>query len=143
MLRAEASREIVASRQDIWAFLAEPRHLSDWWPGVASVQPDRRGLAPGARWELSGGSEPTLFRKPHARSMLVVREVDLYERVVFAFLQQKLDVQVRLSVAAPDRTQVTVTVEGPWRPEVLGRPRALPGEALSRLHALVQTAAKL
>jgi uncharacterized protein YndB with AHSA1/START domain len=139
-VRAEASREIVASRQDIWAFLAEPRHLSDWWPGVGSVQPDRRGLAPGARWQLSGGSESTLFRKPHAQSLLVVREVDLYERVAFALLQQKLDVQVRLSVAAPNRTEVTVTVEGPWRPEVLGRPRALPREALARLHALVQTA---
>jgi hypothetical protein len=107
------------------------------------VQPDRRGLAAGARWQLSGGSEPTLFRKPHAQSILVVREVDLYERVAFALLQQKLDVQVRLSVAAPDRTEVTVKVEGPWRPEALGRPRALPEEALARLHALVQTAAGL
>jgi uncharacterized protein YndB with AHSA1/START domain len=142
-MRAEASRELLASREQVWGFLAEPYHLSDWWPGVASVRPDRRGLAAGARWELAGGSEPSLFRRPHATSLLVVRRVDPYELVAWSLLAQRLEVEVRLSVPAPERTHVTVTVEGPWRPEALGRPRALPREALARLHALVQTAASL
>ena len=34
-------------RADVWAFLAEPYHLSDWWPGITGVEPDRRGFAPG------------------------------------------------------------------------------------------------
>ena len=43
----------------------------------------------------------------------------------------------------PDRTVVTVAVEGAWRPEALGRPRALPRVAAYRLYELVQTAAGL
>jgi hypothetical protein len=74
-MRVEASRELLASRSDVWALLAEPYHLSDWWPGIHVARPDRRGLAPA------------------------------------------------------------------WRPEVLGRPRRLPRDALNGLHALCQTAA--
>jgi uncharacterized protein YndB with AHSA1/START domain len=142
-MRAEASRELLASREQIWSFLQEPYHLSDWWPGISSVRPDRRGLAPGARWELVGGSDPTFFRKSRATSMLVVTRVDPYELVAWQLPLQRLDVEVRVAVVAPDRTRVSVAVEGPWRPEVLGRPRALPRHALARLHALVQTAARL
>ena len=142
-MRAEASKELFASRQDVWGFLAEPYHLSDWWPGVAAVRPDRRGLALGARWELIGGSEPTLFRPRHARSLLLVRRVEPYELVAWHLTGPKLDVEVRLAATGSDRTVVTVAVEGPWRPEAFGRPRALPREALNRLHALCQTAASL
>jgi uncharacterized protein YndB with AHSA1/START domain len=142
-MRAEASREIPASRDQLWGFLAEPYHLSDWWPGVAAVRPDRRGLMPGARWELTGPSQPTLFHSANARGMLVVGRVDPYERVTWTLLDQRLEVEVRLTTMAPDRTRVTVAIEGPWRPEVLGRPRSLPRKAVARLHALVQTAASL
>ena len=48
MKRGEASRELLAARADVWAFLAEPHHLADWWPRMRGVQPDRRGFAPGA-----------------------------------------------------------------------------------------------
>jgi uncharacterized protein YndB with AHSA1/START domain len=142
-VRAEASRELLASREDVWAFLAEPYHLSDWWPGITNVRPDRRGLAPGARWEITGPRQPTLFHKGGAQDLLLVRQVDLYELVAWSLPAQRLEVEVRLFVVAPDRTRVTVSVEGPWRPEALGRPRALPREALTRLHALLQTAAQL
>ena len=64
MARASASRELLASREDVWAFLAEPRHFSDWWPGVAAVTPGRRGLVPGARWEIHGVDRPTLLDVP-------------------------------------------------------------------------------
>ena len=53
-----AARELLAPREDVWLFLAEPHHLSDWWPGVAGVTPDRRGLAPGARWKLHAAMRP-------------------------------------------------------------------------------------
>ena len=46
-----ATRELLASLEDVWGFLAEPYHLSDWWPGIVSVAArparlrDRRALA--------------------------------------------------------------------------------------------------
>jgi uncharacterized protein YndB with AHSA1/START domain len=142
-VRTEASKEILAARADVWAFLEEPLHLSDWWPGISSVRPDRRRLAPGARWELVGGADATLFRRPRSTSVLLVKRVDPYELVVWSFPSQRLDVEVRLAALTPERTRVTIAVDGPWRPEALGRPRALPRNALARLHALVQTAATL
>jgi uncharacterized protein YndB with AHSA1/START domain len=142
-VRIEASKELLASRSDVWALVAEPHHLSDWWPGIHAVRPDRRGLAPGARWEIVGPPQPTLFRGANAAGLLIIRTVHPYEAVSWHLLAQRLDVEVRLRATADDRTVVTVSVEGRWRPEVLGGPRRLPREALNRLHALCQTAATL
>jgi len=142
-VRVEAARELLAPREDVWALLAEPFHLSDWWPGVHGVRPDRRGLAAGARWEVIGPPQPTLFRRAHAKGLLLVTQVDLHEGVAFRLLADRLDVEVRLRATAPDRTLAKVAIEGPWRPEILGRPRRLPKEALRRLHALCQTAESL
>jgi uncharacterized protein YndB with AHSA1/START domain len=142
-LKAAASRELLAPREDVWRFIGEPRHLSDWWPGIAAVRPDRRGLAPGARWELVGSAQPGLFRKGGATALLIVKEVLPYEGLSWHIVRDRLDVDVRLHAVDPTRTLVTVRVEGPWRPEVLGRPRALPRIALDRLHALCQTAASM
>jgi uncharacterized protein YndB with AHSA1/START domain len=142
-MRAEASKELVASRADVWALLAEPHHLSDWWPGIHVVRPDRRGLAPGARWEVVGPPQPTLFRGANATSVLVVERVEPYEAVAWRLVPDRLDVEVRLRAVDAERTVATVVVEGPWRPEVLGSPRRLPRDALNRLYALCQTAANL
>jgi len=142
-VRAHASKELLAPVEDVWGFLVEPHHLSDWWPGISAVQPDRRGLAPGARWELVGPGQPTLFRRPYSSSLLLVRRVEPYRLVAWHMTAQRLDVEVRLEPVGHDRTLATVTVEGPWRPELLGRPRALPREALKRLYDLCQTAASL
>src|SRR5262245_35320381 len=129
-MRAEASRELDATREAVWSFIAEPLHLADWWPGISAVRPDRRGFALGARWEIVGGPRPSFFRSSAASSMLVVKAIEPYERFSWTFLQQRLDVEVRLRVLSPDRTLATVAVQGPWRPEALGRPRALPRHAL-------------
>ena len=142
-MRASAERELLAPRADVWAFLAEPYHLSDWWPGVTGVQPDRRGLAPGARWSITAAPQTTLVRRPTTPSLLLVREVEPPERVSWHLTAQRLDVEVRLAVLGTDRTVATVTIEGPWRPELLGTPRRLPKVALGRLHDLCQTAATL
>jgi uncharacterized protein YndB with AHSA1/START domain len=142
-MRAEATRDLDASRADVWGFLTEPYHLSDWWPGISSVRPDRRGLAPGARWEVVGPSQPTLFRKAYSSGQLLVRRVEPYERASWYLTAEKLDVEIRLETIDETRTRATVVVEGRWRPEAFGRPRALPRHALARLHALCQTAASL
>ena len=52
MPTVSVSRELLAPLDDVWAFVAEPHNLPDWWPRVGGVQPDRLGLAPGARWAL-------------------------------------------------------------------------------------------
>jgi uncharacterized protein YndB with AHSA1/START domain len=67
-MRIKASRELLSPRPDVWAFLAEPYHLSDWWPGVSGVQPDRRGAAAGARWQIVSSTEPTLLAGPSRRA---------------------------------------------------------------------------
>ena len=54
----EATRELLAPQRDVWALLAEPYHLPDWWPAYTGVQPDRRGLATGARWQVDARARP-------------------------------------------------------------------------------------
>ena len=142
-MRAEASREILASRAEVWKFLSEPYHLADWWPTVSAVHPDTRGFAVGARWQVTGPVSPTLFRKAGATGLAIVKVIDLHERVVWTLTGDRFDVEVRLRAVAPERTLVTVALEGPWRPEGFGRPRTLPRIAVHRLFELVQTAASL
>ena len=140
MPRYEDSRELLAPRADVWAFVSEPFHLPDWWPGVSGVRPDRRGFAPGARWEVLGPDRPSLFRKPNMSGMLVVLAVEPFERFAFHLTGERLDVELRLAAAAEDRTAATLAVSGPM---LVGLKRSLPRTALARLHNLVQTAAEL
>jgi uncharacterized protein YndB with AHSA1/START domain len=128
----EASSELLASREDVWAFLAEPYHLADWWPGITGVEPDRRGFAPGARWKVHATKRNIFIGRRNVETMLIVREVDLYERWSWHVLSPKTETEVRLRSLAPDRTLVTVATDGP-KPEV----------AVRRLYELVQTAATM
>ena len=142
-MRVEASHEVLASRADVWRFLSEPYHLADWWPTVSAVRPDARGFREGARWEVAGPTSPTLFRKAGATGLAIVKTIELHERVVWHLSADRLDLEVRLAAVAPDRTLATVAVEGPWRPEALGRPARCPGWPPYRLYELLQTAAGL
>jgi uncharacterized protein YndB with AHSA1/START domain len=134
------TRELLAPLDDVWLFLAEPHHFSDWWPGVGGVHPDRRGLAPGARWTLHAGMQPSLFRRPAAQSTLLVREVEAPTRVAWHMTNERLDVELVLADAPTRRTRAELTVSGPF---IVGLRRSLPRNALNRLHALCQTAAEL
>ena len=142
-MRADASRELLAARADVWSFLAEPYHLADWWPTITSVRPDARGFREGGRWEVVGPRTPTLFHKPNAGGLAIVRTIELHERVVWILTADRLEAEVRLRALGRDRTLATVAIEGRWRPEAMGRPRALPKAAVGRLYELVQTAATL
>jgi len=82
-----ATRELLAARHDAWGFLAEPYHLSDWWPGIVSVQPDRRGFADGARWQVTVIADPLRIgplsfpragrpRGPSASQTLVITAIE-------------------------------------------------------------------
>ena len=54
-MKVEARALLLAPPEDVWRLLAEPYHLPDWWPGYQGVEPDRRGLAAGARWRVVRG----------------------------------------------------------------------------------------
>ena len=138
MPRVDAARELLAPRQDVWAFLAEPRHLADWWPGIAAVEPDRRGLAAGARWQIRGTNRPSFFRSPNPTGILLVLAVARPERIAFQLTGERIEAELRLEASAPDRTLATLTVSGPW---LIGLGRSFPHRALNRLYGLVQTAA--
>ena len=136
----DATRELLAPRADVWAFLSEPYNLPDWWPGMGGVQPDRRGFAPGARWQIVGENRPSLFRKPNMSGLLLVVAVEPYERFAFQLTGERLDAEVRLSELNEKRTRARLEVSGPM---LIGLRRSMPDRALARLHALVQTAADL
>ena len=140
MPRASAARELLAAGKDVWAFVEEPHHFPDWWPGVGGVQPGRRGFAEGARWEISGTGQPTLLRRATAGGMLLVTGIQTPERFAWTMTGDRIDAELRLEEHGPDRTIATLDVEAPW---LYGFSRALPRRALTRLHALCQTAAEL
>ena len=126
----EASLELLAPRADVWAFLAEPYHLPDWWPGITGVEPDRRGFAPGARWKVHATKRNVFTGRRSVETMVLVREIDLYERWTWHLLEPATDVEVRLQAVSPERTRVTIGVS-----------RGSPDVAVKRLYDLVQTAA--
>jgi uncharacterized protein YndB with AHSA1/START domain len=136
-----AARELLAPREDVWAFLAEPNHLSDWWPGINGVQPDRRGLAPGARWRIQGLGRPTYVvgRRPDVAGTLIFLDVRPPEFAAWQFVQARLDVELRLTEAATNRTRAELTISAPL---LAGLRRSLPRKALTRLYALCQTGAE-
>jgi hypothetical protein len=140
MPRYEATRELLAPRSDVWAFISEPYNLPDWWPGISGLQPDRRGFAPGARWQVVGDNRPSLLRKPNMTGMLLVLAVEQFERFAFHLTGERLDAELRLSEPEPKRTLARLAVSGP---ALVGLRRSMPQKALTRLHALVQTAADL
>ena len=129
-----ASKELLAPRADVWGFLAEPYHLSDWWPGIVGIEPDRRGFAPGARWKVRLRTQNVFTGRRERETMLLVGEVDPFERWTWHLLSGKLDVELRLRALTAERTLLTCTTSGR---------RGLPELALQRLYDLVQTAATL
>ena len=91
-----ASLELLAPRADVWGFLAEPYHLSDWWPGITGVDPDLRGFAPGARWKVHSTKRNIFTGSRSVETMVLIREIELYERWTWHLLEPATDVEVRL-----------------------------------------------
>ena len=132
-----AERILLAPIEDVWAFLAEPYNLADWFPGVSGVQPDRRGLAPGARWQVLGPNQPSWFKKPDASGTLLVLDVVPQRRIAFQLTGQRLDAELELEQMGQE-TRAALAVDAPF---LLVR-RSFPHQALARLYDLVQTAAE-
>jgi len=136
-----ASRELLASREDVWSFLAEPNRLSDWWPGLHGVEPDRRGLAPGARWRIRsrGTPNPLVGSKIDVEGTMIFLEVQPPGFLSWQFVDSRLDVELALAATSPDRTQARLTVTAPL---FGGLRRSFRNKAVTRLHALCQTGAQ-
>lgn len=140
-VRVKAATELLAAPGDVWALLAEPRHLSDWWPGYRAIRPDRRGLEVGARWEVVRSQEG-LLRRPGEQGLVAIVAVEQNRRLAWQDVQQRFTATVDLE-GDGGRTRARVTVEAPWWRMLVEGLRLAPQEALSRLHALCQTAAGL
>ena len=139
----EAEKVLLSPREDVWALISEPYHLPDWWPAYTGVQPDRRGLSEGARWEVVRNPAPGLLRRPRGGGLIVITQVEQGNGFRWQDLGQRLECGVRLENAGTGRTRATLFVEGPsWRIWVEGA-RGLPENAAGRLYDLCQTAAAL
>jgi hypothetical protein len=142
-VRIEAQRELLATRDEAWSLVAEPHHLSDWWPGYVTIRPDRRGLAEGARWQVVRASAPGLLRRPGGEGLIVVTLVEPGVRFAWRDVQQAFAAEIRLEPAPQGHTRARVAVDTSWWRLVAEGLRSEPQKALARLHALCQTAATL
>ena len=141
-MRVEATRVLLASREDVWGLVSEPFHLPDWWPGYTGVEPDSRGLAPNARWTVIRSNRPGFMRRPHGRGLIVLTGVEPGSLLSWHDLAQRLDMGIRLEDEGR-QTRATAWVTGGWWRFVAEGARALPPQALARLHDLCQTASRL
>lgn len=133
---------LVASRGAVWALVAEPYHLPDWWPAYTGVEPDRRGLAEGARWTVLRSRTPGFLRKPRGKGLIVIQRVSPGEELAWLDLSQNVEAGLRLEDEGRG-TRATAFVDGPlWRLLAEGA-RGLPRLAVARLYDLCQTATSL
>jgi uncharacterized protein YndB with AHSA1/START domain len=137
-----ATRRLLAAREDVWALLAEPYHLSDWWPGYTAIRPDRRGLAARARWTVVRSATAGLLRRPGGEGMIVIESVEPTLGLAWRDLQQGFRAEIGVATVEGG-TDATMTVEAPWWRLVVEGLRGMPERALARLHELCQTADSL
>jgi uncharacterized protein YndB with AHSA1/START domain len=141
-MTSAASRRLLAPRADVWALLAEPYHLSDWWPGYTAVRPDRRGLAAGARWTVVRSTNVGLLRRPGGEGMIVIDAVEPTLSIAWRDVEQGFRAKIALA-SADGQTDARLTLDVPWWRLVAEGLRGAPEQALARLHALCQTAESL
>jgi uncharacterized protein YndB with AHSA1/START domain len=145
-----AEQTLLAPLDDVWTFLADPYRLADWWPGIRGIQPDRRGLAPGARWTIQGGDVmsgeplrplfgPGMFKRPDAAGTLLITDVVQGVRIAFRLVNEHIAAEIELAPVDSTHTKVTISVDASW-PAVR---RSYAKEAARRLYDLLQTGAEI
>ena len=146
-MKVEARGVLLAPPADVWRLLVEPYHLSDWWPGYQGAEPDRKGLAEGARWRVVRGqtrqSAGGYLRRQGGTATLLIGEVAEGRVLAFRDIEQGVSARVTIEPEAERTTAVTVTLEASgWRIAVEGL-RPVSRVAVRRLYELCQTAAEL
>ena len=137
-MKSSAVKTLLAPIDDVWAVLAEPHRLPDWWPGMNGVEPDRRGLVVGVRWRVHGSS-PVYMRRPIAADTLVLNRVERGRLVDFALVRDRLAAVLVLEPTPDNHTLATLTLSARW---LFGPRGAIARTALSGLYALCQTGAE-
>jgi hypothetical protein len=150
-----ATRELLAPREDVWAFVSTAGRLADWWPGVISARDD------GACWIIQGDERPGIgvFAQgappdQETRQESVAVEKAPPQVLRLHFDRTGYDVELKLDAIAPRRTSATLSIATSDQHEsfverleesvlMLGGP---PGQAfaearLERLYELCQTGA--
>ena len=138
-----ASRELLAPRTDVWALVAEPYNLPDWWRAYTGVVPDRRGLAPGARWKVVRRRKPGLLARAGSEGLIVVTRVVEGTELGFRDVGEGIEAVLELASKGPELTRATISVSAPWWRLYVEGVRNLPQESLAHLYDLCQTAAAL
>lgn len=142
-----AAAVLLAPPHDVWKLVGEPYHLSDWWPGYRGIQPDRRGLAEGARWRISrgptGSGTSNLLRRPAGEGVIVLTRVVEGSLLAWHDVELRVDCRIALEPAADRRTRAEATIEGSWLRISAEGLRSVPRHAVRRLYDLCQTAAEL
>ena len=102
----------------------------------------RPARPPRARGQVVRGGHAGLLRRPGGEGLIVLKRVERAQELAWHDVQQQFDASIEIG-GVGSRTNARVTVDASWwRISVEGLRRA-PEEALSRLHALCQTAAGL
>lgn len=111
MQPAVATRELLASRDDVWAFVSNAGRLSDWWPGVLGAQDN------GGTWTIEGDERPGLGvfaggteTEDESRQETVGVEKDPPGRLQLRFQQTGYHLDLALDATAANRTTATATV---------------------------------
>ena len=145
MSRLEATGELLSDRRDVWALVAEPYHLPDWWPAYTGVKPDRPRRWPRARaGRWSAPRLPGFLRRAGGRGADRAHAASLegwelrWHDVRQAHRRGRAARQ-RGHRAHP-RHDLRLRRVAPARPRGRARP---PAAALTRLRDLCQTAATL
>ena len=105
-----ASRELKAPRSDVWAVVAEPYNLPDWWRAYTGVVPDRRGLATGARWKVVRRRKPGLVTRAGTEGLIVITRVVEGLELGFHDVEEGIEELLELANAGPDATAAKISV---------------------------------
>jgi uncharacterized protein YndB with AHSA1/START domain len=108
---AVATRELLASRNDVWAFISTAGRLPDWWPGILGVQDN------GDTWTIEGDERPGLgthaggtTSEYEGRRETVGLQKEPPSRLRLTFEDTGYVLEVVLEATAANRTAATVSI---------------------------------
>jgi len=149
---AAATRELLAPRDDVWAFVSTPGRLADWWPGVFAAQGE------GDHWTIEGDERAGLTRVASPgddeREETVNVGLNPPGSLELRFERSGYHVHLALEATGAQRTTTTLTIEQQDQQETLaerleevvglalrGPDDAFAESILDRLYELCQTGA--